>query len=162
MTESEKELWNLINSFEIDDEHSVFPFSERLARDNNWKLEFSIRTIAEYKKFIFLICITDHPLTPSDAVDQVWHLHLLYTQSYWKEFMPLIGREIHHGPTKGGNEERTKYTNCYGMLKTRYVEVFGEEFPKDIWPSDKIRFGEINFVRVNLHRNWVFPKKRRR
>src|SRR6478735_8699456 len=83
-------LWKMIREFELDDNASPMTFTDRLAQENGWTHEFAIRAILEYKKFIFLICISNQPLTPSDEVDQVWHLHLLYTHSYWKEFCPLV------------------------------------------------------------------------
>ncbi|MCB0430325.1 MAG: hypothetical protein H6585_01580 [Flavobacteriales bacterium] len=159
MTEEQTRLWTRIHAFEIDDDTSEFTFTDRLARENGWPLEYAIRTTEEYKKFIFLLCITDHPLTPSDQVDQAWHLHLIYTRSYWIDMCKnLLGRDIHHGPTKGGQAEKDKYNDWYAETKKRYAEVFKDEAPEDIWPSSKIRFGELNFTRVNRHRNWVLPK----
>ena len=32
---------------------------------------------------------------PSDEVDQAWHLHLVYTRSYWGEFCPnVLGKPL--------------------------------------------------------------------
>ena len=107
---------------------------------------------------MFLVCISELPLTPSDQVDQVWHLHLLYTRSYWEDFCPnVLQRVIHHGPTKGGDAERASYRECYERTLTLYLQHFGLP-PENIWPEAEIRFGEIRFGRVNLHRNWVIPK----
>ncbi|WP_298515968.1 hypothetical protein [uncultured Kordia sp.] len=159
MTSEQKTLWNKIEAFQLDDSQSTFTFTDRLCRENGWKYEYGVRAIHEYKKFMFLICIADHPLTPSDQVDQVWHLHLLYTRSYWTEFCQhILEREIHHGPTKGGANEKEKFNDWYEKTKELYVTIFKKNVPTDIWPSSKIRFGEKNFRRVNLHRNWVFPK----
>lgn len=159
MTSGQKELWNKIEGFEIDDFESKMTFTDRLCRENGWKFDFAVRAVNEYKKFMFLICISDHPLTPSDQVDQVWHLHLLYTKSYWIDFCKkTLKREIHHGPTKGGNSEKMKFNDWYGKTKELYKGTFKKEAPSDIWPDSKTRFGEINFRRVNLHRNWVLPK----
>ena len=159
MKKENKELWEKIKNFEIDDEDSDFTFTDRLARENGWSLEFSLRTIYEYKKFIFLIIATNTPQTPSDQVDQVWHLHLIYTKSYWVDLCKnTLQRDIHHGPTKGGKNEKTKYRNLYNDTLENYKSFFGEFPPKDIWPSEYIRFKEINFTRINRHRNWVIPK----
>ncbi|HYG53188.1 MAG TPA: hypothetical protein VD905_19950 [Flavobacteriales bacterium] len=74
---AEKEtVWQKLLGFEMDDPASPMTFSDRLARDNGWSMEFSLRAIVEYKKFVYLNHVTTHPLTPSDQVDQVWHLHL--------------------------------------------------------------------------------------
>ena len=159
MTEQQEILWNNIKNFELDDISADFTFSDRLARENGWSIHYTIRAIIEYKKFIFLLCISSHPLTPSDQVDQVWHLHLLYTRSYWEDMCrDLLGRQIHHGPTKGGNAESDKFTDWYNKTKELYTNAFNYSPPLDIWPADKIRFKEINFLRVNTERNWIFKK----
>lgn len=159
MNSEHQQLWDKISAFPLDDPHADFSFTDRLARENTWSLQFAIRAVHEYKKFMFLICIADHPLTPSDQVDQVWHLHLLYTESYWVDFCQhTLGKNIHHGPTKGGNTEKAKYNDWYAKTKEFYEHTFEELSPSDLWPSSKIRFGELNFTRVNLHRNWVIPK----
>lgn len=76
------ELYQRIQAFPLDTADARLPFSQRLARDNGWTIEYTHRVIDEYKKFIFLAVVAEHPVTPSDQVDQVWHLHLLYTRSY--------------------------------------------------------------------------------
>jgi hypothetical protein len=152
-------LWQKISLFELDDPDADFSFSDRLARENGWSLEYTIRTTAEYKKFMYLLCVANHPLTPSDQVDQVWHLHLIYTKLYWDEFCrDTIGRQIHHGPTKGGSVERGKFTNWYAKTKEVYTVEFGTEPPPDIWPDSETRFKEVNFLRVNINTNWIVKK----
>lgn len=159
MRESHFKLWQKIRNFRIDDPEAAFTFTDRLARENDWSLEYAHRAVHEYKKFMFLICLAPHPLTPSDQVDQVWHLHLLYTQSYWQDFcQSILGKDIHHGPTRGGRTEKGKYSDLYALTKKLYQEVFDLRPPEDIWPEASIRFGEINFTRVNRHRNWVLTK----
>ncbi|MBC7749959.1 MAG: hypothetical protein H7Z76_15535 [Methylotenera sp.] len=159
MTVDQERLWGKIKDFELDDPSVLLTFTDRLARENGWTIEYSIRTVDEYKKFIFLLCIAEHPLTPSDQVDQVWHLHLLYTQSYWIDFCQnTITRQIHHGPTEGGVAENNKFTNWYEKTRELYKLIFGIETPFDIWLSSKIRFSEINYQRINLDRNWIVKK----
>jgi hypothetical protein len=146
-------LWLKILAFELDEPSSQLTFSGRLARENGWKLNYTLRVIHEYKKFMYLICIADFALTPSDEVDQAWHLHLLYTRSYWDEFcIEILDRKIHHGPTKGGESESIMYEDMYEKTKVLYANEFGHTPPEDIWPSSEKRFSEINFQRVSLDR----------
>ena len=154
------ELWKRVADFTFDDPTSAFPFSERLARDNGWPLPCARRVIQEYKRFAFLAVAAGHPVTPPDQVDQAWHLHLLYTQSYWKEFCgEVLCQPLHHGPTKGGTRERAKFNDWYARTLASYRVSFGEEPPADIWPAPVERFGDdIHFIRVNTARNWVVPK----
>ncbi|MGB5930225.1 MAG: hypothetical protein WBH03_18725, partial [Cyclobacteriaceae bacterium] len=131
------ELWQKIRRFRLDE--GALPFSRRLAGENGWETAYAQRAIMEYKRFMYLICHTRKTCCPSDEVDQVWHLHLLYTRSYWIDFCRhTLGREIHHGPTKGGGTERIKHEDMYLATLGLYREVFGKEPPADIWPpADK-------------------------
>ncbi|MEE1898493.1 hypothetical protein V1389_09110 [Flavobacterium rakeshii] len=101
MTAPQKELWDKISNFRLDDPDASFTFSARLARENGWTKEYTNSVIEEYRKFIFVCCVSKSSVTPSDPVNQVWHLHLTYTKSYWIDFCKnTLQREIHHKPTK--------------------------------------------------------------
>lgn len=159
MTSEQEVLWSSIEQFEMDDTGSAWTFTERLAKENAWTIEYALRCTFEYKKFMFLICATDQTLTPSEEVDQVWHLHLLYTRSYWDDFCrDTLRRNIHHGPTKGGKAEHEKFTGLYENTKRLYKQFFGTDPPPDIWPDTETRFREIDFVRVNVNRHWIIHK----
>ncbi|RPD45064.1 hypothetical protein DNI29_19895 [Hymenobacter sediminis] len=152
-------MWEKIRRFELDDPAAAFSFTDRLARENGWSLAFALRAVEEYKRFMFLLCVTEQPLTPSDEVDQVWHLHLLYTRSYWIDFCQhTLGKPMHHGPTQGGAQEQSKFDDWYSHTLRRYTEVFSMPPPADIWPPPAIRFGPALFRRVNLATHWLFPK----
>jgi hypothetical protein len=158
MTNSEKELWIEIEAFELDVPDSTFSFTDRLARENNWSMEYALRATFEYKKFIFLSSISKSPLTPSDEIDQVWHLHLLYTQSYWIDLCEeILKKDLHHGPTKGSNE-RSRFIDQYAESLVFYSQTFQQDPPKDIWPESEKRFNSIHFCRVNREKNWIIPK----
>jgi hypothetical protein len=159
MTTEEKVLFKKIQNFQLDDNSASFKFSERLARENGWDKSYTNRVIEEYKKFIFLCCISETGITPSDAVDQAWHLHLTFTKSYWIDLCKnTINKEIHHNPTKGGSSERQKFKHFYQKTDILYTEKFGTNPPTDIWYDSKKRFSEINFQRVNLQKHWLIPK----
>jgi hypothetical protein len=104
---------------------------------------------------LFLAGATDHPVAPPDAVDQAWHLHMVYTRSYWDE---LCGRNaripLHHGPTRGGQVESEKFTDWYERTLGFYRAWFGEEPPADIWLPEAERFAQERnrFRRVNIYR----------
>ena len=115
--------------------------------------------IEEYKKFIYLCCVSNNQITPSDAVDQVWHLHLTYTKSYWiKLCKETLGKEIHHNPTKGGKIEKEKFSNCYDATFDIYKTEFKVTPPNSIWLNNKKRFKEVNFKRINIDSFWLIIK----
>ena len=76
-------------------------FRRKLAVQNGWSREFTARCVAEYRRFVFLAVAAGHPMSPPDAIDQVWHLHLTYTREYWKVFCPeVLGQPLHHPRAK--------------------------------------------------------------
>jgi hypothetical protein len=148
-----------LEAYEID-EPVAFPFSARLARENDWSRDHARRVIAEYKRFVWLAARAGHPVTPSEAVDQAWHLHLCYTRSYWEDLCGgILGAPLHHGPTRGGREEGEKFADWYGRTLESYRRHFGEDPPADIWPEVALRFraGERRMVDASEH--WIVPKR---
>lgn len=154
------QLYQRIQDFSIDRSDSKFPFSQRLAKENGWSAEYTQRAIAEYKKFVFLAVVAGHPVTPSEQVDRVWHLHLLYTRSYWENFCPnVLQMSLHHSPTLGGSSEQSKFYDWYDRTLASYEAFFGEYPPTDIWSPAKIRFGrDTHITLVNTEQNWIIPK----
>ncbi len=161
MTEANNaQLWPKINAFSLDDPDASFKFSDRLARENGWTHNYTYRVIEEYKRFVFLAMTAGHPVTPSVAVDQAWHLHLTYTQSYWEQFCgEILKRPLHHGPTKGGQKESNKFNDWYARTLASYEQAFGQPPPTDIWPEPHIRFDRKARIRqVSDQTHWIIRK----
>lgn len=160
MNSQQVELYKRIQAFSFDQPDTQLSFRKRLARDNGWSLGYSQRVIEEYRKFTFLAVVAGHPVTPSDQIDQVWHLHLSYTRSYWQEFCPkVLQTPLHHDPTRGGSSEQLKFGDWYSSTLESYEKFFGQVPPADIWSVPKHRFGrDLHFVRVNTQQNWLVPK----
>lgn len=128
-------VWQRLQAFTIGPEDAALSFAQRLARENGWTAGFAERVIEEYKRFCFLAVTGDGQCTPSDAVDQAWHLHLTYSRDYWQRYCPdVLGAELHHGPTKGGTAERDRFFEQYAATLKRYEQTFGPP-PADIWPG---------------------------
>ena len=161
-TAAQRELWARLCDFDLDEPGASLDFSRRLARENGWTHPFAKRVVGEYKRFLFLALCAGHPVTPSDEVDQAWHLHLVYTRSYWDELCADVLRApLHHGPTRGGAREGAKFGQWYAQTRASYARFFGEFPPTDVWPEPEIRFGEApHFRRVNARRSWIIEKPR--
>lgn len=135
-------LYARIRAFPMDERPVAYGFLDRLARDNAWSRPYAARVIDEYKKFLYLCATAGVPMTPSREVDEAWHLHLLYTRSYWERLCKqVLGRPLHHHPTQGGAAERAKFHAWYERTLAAYRAAFGAEPPADIWPPASIRFG---------------------
>src|SRR4051812_26132710 len=161
MSPENAELLARISAFDIDGGEAALPFAARLARENGWSRAYAERVIEEYKRFVFLAVTGDSPVCPSEDVDAAWHLHLTYTRSYWKRFCgEVLGRPLHHDPTRGGSAEGEKHLAMYAATLAAYRAAFGQVAPHDIWPAAAERFGDDMAHRVvNTSRNWVIPKE---
>lgn len=125
-------IWQ-IDAFSIDKKNAPYPFSKRIAYEQDWDDDFTHRAIAEYKRFICLAVLCDHGVTPSFVVDEVWHTHLIFTRSYWEEMGDLVGKLIHHDPGQGEPGDEAHFARQYERTLEAYRKYFGEEPPADIW-----------------------------
>lgn len=122
--------------YELDAPADTVPFSRKLRRETGWSAAYAARVIEEYKRFAILAVAAGGKVSPSKAVDRVWHLHLTDTRRYWDEFCPqVLGRPLHHEPSRGGTGEAEVLAAQYRATLEAYGRVFGEAPPRDIWPS---------------------------
>ena len=130
------ELWEKLRSFVLDEPGAAYPFSARLAKRNaygGWNLGYALRVIEEYRKFLYLLKTAGHWVTPSKSVDEAWHTHLLYTQSYWIDLCcNIFGEPIHHHPGNGNPDDTEMWEAIYERTLDDYSKVFGTP-PEDIW-----------------------------
>jgi hypothetical protein len=150
-------LWNRLQHFTLDHPDAEFPFSKKLAKEENWTGNFTQKAIEEYKKFVYLCCIIPDGASPSEVVDKVWHLHLTYTQNYWEEFCPdILQRKLHHHPSSGGKSETEKYSNWFMETLENYRQVFGEMPPEEIWLRKK-KGRSFKFFKKYFHFTVLLP-----
>jgi len=154
-------VWAALFPYTIGPPEAALPFAGRLARENGWSDAHAARVIEEYKRFCFLAATVDHPVTPSDAVDQAWHLHLTYSRDYWERFCPdILGRPLHHGPTAGGAIEQHRYFEHYAETLKSYEHAFGAPPPADIWPDAARRLiDDPKARRVHPRDAIIIPRK---
>jgi hypothetical protein len=153
-------VWQALSTYQIGPEGWLLTFARRLARENGWTAGHAERVIEEYKRFCFLAVAAGFEVTPSDPVDQAWHLHLLYSRDYWDRFCPeVLGCKLHHGPTKGGPEERGRHFEQYAATLKAYEATFGPP-PADIWPvANDLLSDSARARRVHPRDGWVLPRK---
>lgn len=152
-------VWQALAQMRIEPPGAALSFTKRLARENGWSRGHAEAVMHEYRRFLYLAATGTGEVTPSDQVDQAWHLHLAYTRHYWEELCArIIGRPLHHGPTAGGASEGRKYRALYAETLQRYRDTFGEEPPSDIWPPSDIRFG-TRYQWVDRTRHYLLPRK---
>ncbi|WP_309714680.1 hypothetical protein [Armatimonas sp.] len=113
-------------------------FSKRLARENEWGVLFTEQVIGEYRRFLYLTQVAGHAVTPSKAVDEAWHLHLLYTRSYWEALCgDILSKPLHHEPGTGKPKDEVHFAGQYAKTQESYQRIFGEEPPSCVWGTKK-------------------------
>jgi hypothetical protein len=149
-----------IEAFELDEPGAKLPYTSRLAREQAWTHAYAARVIREYKRFLILAMGAGHPVSPSEDVDQAWHLHLVYTRSYWQGLCRgILGQDLHHEPTSGGSAESAKFDDWYARTLESYRRIFQEEPPSGIWPAAEDRSHAVSHTRwIDAARYWLIPR----
>jgi hypothetical protein len=154
-------IWVALSQYRIGSPDGTATFQDRLARENGWGLNKAARVVEEYRRFCFLAATAGHEVTPSDAVDQAWHLHLIHSRDYWERFCPdVLGQPLHHAPSAGGSGSRQRFFEAYAQTLKSYERVFGQPAPDDLWPGAAQRFGrDLEARRVHLRDYFLIPRR---
>ena len=151
-------LWSRIEAHNFEPDQP-FNFVQRLGRDHGWTLKEVRSAVEEYKRFCFLAVVSPTPVTPSEAVDEVWHQHLIYSRDYWDLWCgTVLQTTLHHDPTPGGPEAQRRYHRQYAGTLALYERYFGQQ-DEAWWPGTRARFGPAPRYRtVDTQQRYMFPK----
>ena len=109
-------------------------FESALALLKGWNIRFAERVVDEYRRFLYLAATAGFEATPSQFVDEAWHLHL--TLPHYREILcgRILGRPLEHRPGTGTAEDAARCARQYEQTLALYERVFEEPAPVDIWP----------------------------
>ena len=132
---SDRALWAALSDMRIEEPGTGRDFEAELIRETGWSAEFAGRALDEYRRFLFLIAVSTAELTPSTAVDEVWHLHLVWERHYREELCGrILGRDCRHLPGTGTPEDEARYRTQYEATLRFYEDIFSDPPPSDLWP----------------------------
>ena len=160
-------LWESLKTFDFDaaagspgSDPPLRSFSRRLAGEQGWSPAFTARVLEEYRRFLFLTAVAGEAVCPSEEVDAAWHLHLIFTRSYWDGLCgKVLGRPLHHNASAGGPAEGAKHRGMYRRTLRAYREWFGGDPPADIWPPVWRRFDPRSRHRtIDLRDHWIIRR----
>lgn len=117
-------------------------FVNILALEQRISIDEACKWIAEYKKFLFLIYATEGRviMSPSEAVDQVWRLHMQFTETYLNDMQML--RPVLYCPPKRNSGENDQSEHLYVETLNVYTKYFGARNEK-IWPPGDKRLQDV-------------------
>lgn len=131
----------------------IFPprFLGNLMNEQLIDVNTANKWLLEYRKYLVLAYLTNSMVSPSEQVDQVWHLHMTYTQHYRATCQTLLEKEFKHTPSLGGSSEGKKYEGVYEDTLSFYKAIFLSDPPQDVWETPQQRFEMKNFEYRNLN-----------
>lgn len=152
-------LWNNIENLELGGAGRESVFLAGLARENGWSKEHTASVVREYRRFVYLGMLSGSPVSPSDAVDQVWRNHLTFTGHYWGEFTRVLGNPLHYRAIDIDEAEIGPFTRDYEELVQLYRQEFNCDPPSGLWPGAADRLREAKrTARVNLDEKFILSK----
>ena len=158
MTWKSDPLWAALADMRIGPAGAACGFAARLARENGWSAVHAGDVAREYRRFLYIAARTGEPVTPSDDVDQAWHLHLLNSRHYWDILCGrILRRPFHHDPAGGGAVEGLRHRRQYQATLAHYRRLFGKDPPPTIWPASVDAFA-LRPIRIDGARYWLVPK----
>ncbi len=81
----------------------------------------------DYRRFLWVHRqYPDADLTPSEAVDMIWHAHILFTRRYFDDCEHMFGHYLHHTPGKGSGISKAEFKRRFRATKDLYEREFGE------------------------------------
>ena len=130
------DLWAALRDMRIEEPGAVLSFDGALARQTGWSLPRARAVSLEYRRFLYLAAAAGQgEVTPSEAVDRAWHLHLTYSRHYWDVLCgEILRRPLHHVPSRGGEAEAERHRRQYEETLLGYERAFGIAPPEEIWP----------------------------
>lgn len=123
-----------LSDMQIQPAGSAARFESALAMLKGWNIRFAERVTDEYRRFLYLAAIAGVEVTPSQFIDEAWHLHL--TLPHYREILcgRILGRPLEHRPGTGTPEDDARCARQYEETLALYERVFEEPAPIDIWP----------------------------
>ena len=110
-----------------------------------WDEERVEHALGEYKQFLALMLwYPDAVLVPSEAIDDVWHTHVLNTARYQADCEQIFGRFQHHAPSFGESEEvQAEHLKGRDETLDLFAEAFGD-VPESYVTNDALKCGRIS------------------
>lgn len=91
----------------------------------------------EYKKYLCLIATFPKVGFPiSEAVDELWHAHILFTGEY-DTLTEVMGHKVHHVPVLSEEGRAKLEPHYFGGTLVCYKQLFGEP-NKKWWPHEPV------------------------
>ncbi|WP_020591556.1 glycine-rich domain-containing protein [Kiloniella laminariae] len=92
-----------------------------------WEEDDAKFAINQYRQYLYLIRKYEANISPTLAIDAVWHNHILDTRKYVRDCQVIFGHYLHHFPYFGSRstEDRRQLEIAFGNTQKLFLEEFG-------------------------------------
>jgi hypothetical protein len=95
-----------------------------------WEEDDAKFAINQYRQYLYLTRKYDTHISPTVAIDAVWHNHILDTRKYVEDCQIIFGHYLHHYPYFGSRDEEDRRQLDIAFENTK--TLFQKEFNIDI------------------------------
>ena len=100
----------------------------KLALKKEWSAELIDEAEQFYRQFLALKMVyPKRTISPTVAIDEFWHAHILDTQAYIADCKALFGRYLHHYPYSGMKDmfELMLSQKLHAEMRELFLQHFG-------------------------------------
>jgi len=99
-----------------------------------WEEEDAKYAIEQYRQYLYLLRKYDSDISPTLAIDAVWHNHILDTRKYVEDCQIIFGYYLHHFPYFGSRstEDRRQLEKAFSNTVNLFKQEFGVDITKAI------------------------------
>jgi hypothetical protein len=120
-----KQLVSSVEKLNFDAKGAELTFSARVKEETGWDDARLTPALREYRRFLALAAISSEPLVPSQSIDAVWQVHLLYNRHYISGLCgQTLKKLLHRKPAKTADFDLNA---AYARTLALYEEKFGQK-----------------------------------
>lgn len=100
----------------------------KVQKNQGWDEERLEQAMRDYRQYLYLLQrYPNHPLCPSDDIDQMWHQHILFTVKYAEDCQDIFGYFQHHHPYFGlSRADKANVAQNVRLTISLFEKEFGE------------------------------------
>lgn len=131
-------LWERISGMDFSEVEA------QLVTGQAWTAERAANTLKRYRRFLYLkITMPDDHASPTRAIDDFWHQHIINTRRYGSDCYQLAGRFLHHTFLDMTDAEEVQRAHSIRLhTQVLYEDLFVEPYEETVgaallarWPN---------------------------
>ncbi|MEO0913544.1 MAG: hypothetical protein AAFY59_11225 [Pseudomonadota bacterium] len=130
----DKALWFRLQGYPLGGLADGYLHSRAFAAETGWKPAYTEAVVEEYRKFLYLACVSDGAAMPPPDVDYLWSLHRERSRETYIEALcvGVLDKLVKH-PGTSGKLSKSAFKRHFSATRKLYQEEFGEAPAPAVW-----------------------------